>query len=54
MFFKYNVMYLLVEVESDHMSSHKSTKNGRKGAHGFNWISLTNFGHSTWLVPIYT
>ena len=36
-FVQSNVSYLLVEFEVVRMSSHLSTKNGRRAAHGLNW-----------------
>ena len=43
-----DVLYNLVEFESDRMSPRESAKNGRIGAHGLNWKNFVNseWGHS--------
>ena len=38
-----DVLYILVEFESDRMSPRESAKNGRIGAHGLNCIIFVNF-----------
>ena len=38
-----DVLYILVEFESDRMSRHESTKNGRIGAHGLSCKIFVNF-----------
>ena len=38
-----DVLYILVELESDRMSPRESAKNGRIGAHGLNCKILVNF-----------
>ena len=38
-----DVFYILVEFEVDGMRPNKSTKNRRKGAHGFNCTFFVNF-----------
>ena len=37
-----DALYILVEFESDRMSSRESTKNGRIGAHGLNRTIFVN------------
>ena len=37
-----DVLYILVELESDRMSPRESTKNGRIGAHGLNCKIFVN------------
>ena len=37
-----DVLYILVEFESDRMSPRESAKNGRIGAHGLNWKIFVN------------
>ena len=37
-----DVLYILVEFESDRMSPRESAKNGRNGAHGLNCIIFVN------------
>ena len=44
MFFgQVDVLYILVEFEVDGMRPNESTKNGRKGAHGFYCKIFVNF-----------
>ena len=38
-----DVLYILVEFETDRMSPRESTKNGRIGAHGLNCKIFVNF-----------
>ena len=37
-----DVLYILVEFDSDQISLRESAKNGRNGAHGFNCIIFVN------------
>ena len=41
-FVENDVFYILVEFESDRMSSRESAKNGRNDAHGFNCIIINS------------